>query len=184
MPESFSLAKGLPATIGLIAKLTTRLHSLRGIVEGCDSLVQSLSPLAEVLKHVQSTFGDSLVSMNSTPKDATLLKECVQNCHSKCSQLQRCLESIQFASVPHFKALKEEKNIDSLKGDIESDKSTLALLMGSIAYVLNFNQLCVRSRPANLLPFCLVRSLGARVRLDRSPLPPYRLQSPPSSYSP
>src|SRR5947209_18492886 len=27
------------------------------------------------------------------------------------------------------------------------------MLMSSIAYVLNFNQLCVRSRPTNLLPF-------------------------------
>lgn len=167
MPESLSIAKGIAATIGLIAKLTTRLHSLRSIVEGCDSLLRSLSILGEVLKHVQSTFGDSLVSMNSSPTDdATLLKKCVQNCHNKCSQLQRCLESIQFSPVPRFKALKEEKNIDGLKRDIESEKSTLAILMSSIAYVLNFNQLCVRSRPANLLPFSLVRGLGARVRLD------------------
>jgi len=169
MSEYFSLAKAISGAIGLIENLISKLQSLHRIVKGCDSLVHSLSTLAEVLKHVQSTFVDA--SMNSSPKDATLLTKCVQACHNKCSQLKKCLESIQSAPVPYSKAPKEEKNIDALKRDIESDKSTLNMLMNSISYVLNFDQLCARSRPANLLPFCLVRGLGARVRLERLPPP-------------
>lgn len=136
MPDPLSIVSGVTSLAAILAQLTIKVYSLKGILKEFAALASSLETLKDVLDRVEREYTESLKVIDSTSKVGAALKRSIDACFTTCEKIDEVLKKIQNAASRHIRASFEEKTIEGFLRRLERDKSTLKLLMDTITYDL------------------------------------------------